>query len=361
MEFSAIFPIRERCLYLDHASLAPLPEPVVVAVTTALHQHQQEGFWDLRELNQVDQKVRMLLAQILGCEASDVSLFPDSATALAALLAGLELPPGTRFFLAPEEPDDARPLASLLQRLGWSPTLLAPARWEHLHHVLATSTPEGTVVYLPWVDAAGWVGDMEMVTRELKARGCIVVLDGTQAVPCRPESFPELAVEALIVPSHTWLLGPRGAAALITTPELRERWRPLFSPSRKPSAGELRDAACFESQGVSPLVLAGWATSLELILSTGLTVVRNRIFAHQRTLTSQLLELTWEVASPGASHPVAGIVLARHPFFPAEEVQRRLHARHVRVGVLDSFVRFAPHFYTTLAELNALQKILSTL
>lgn len=361
MEFSAVFPIRERCLYLDHASLAPLPEPVVVAATTALHQHQQESFWDLRELNQVDQKVRFLVAHTVGCEPSDVSLFPDSATALTALLVGLDLPPGTRFLLASEEPEETHPLASLLQRLGWSPTVLAPARWEHLHRLLETNTPEGAVVYLPWVDAAGWVGDLETVAKKLTARGCIVVLDATQAVPCRPESFPELEVAALLVPSHTWLLGPRGAAALITTPELRNRWRPLFSPSRKPSTEHLRDAACFESQGVSPLVLAGWAASLELLVATGLGVVRSRIFAHQRTLTSQLLELGWNVASPGASHPVAGIVLAQHPFFPAEEVQRRLHARHVRVGTLGSWLRFSPHFYTTLAELDALQKILSSL
>lgn len=361
MEFSAIFPIRERCLYLDHAALAPLPKPVAAAVSTALQRYQQEGFWDLRELNQVDQKVRILLAQILGCQPSDVSLFPDTAIALTALLAGLQLPPGTQVLLAAEEPDDARPLTSLIARLGGSPALLAPARWDHLQHILGSSTPERALVYLPWVDAAGWVGDLETVAKKLKARGCVVVLDGTQAVPCRPESFPELEVEALIVPSHTWLLGPPGAAALITTPELRERWRPLFSSSRKPSVGELRDAACYESQGVSPLLLAGWAASLELLSAAGLAVVRSRIFAHQRTLTSQLLELGWNVTSPGASHAVAGIVLAQHPFFPAEEVQRRLQARHVRVGVLESWVRFSPHFYTTLAELNALQKILSSL
>ncbi len=361
MEFSEVFPIRERCLYLDHASLAPVPEPVAVAVSTALHQHQDEGFWDLRELSQVDQKVRMLLAQVVGCQPSDVSLFPDSATALTALLAGLQLPPGTRFVLTSEEPEDTRPLASLLQRLGWSPSFLTPARWQRLHRILETHTPEGAVVYLPWVDAAGWVGDLETAGKRLAARGCIVVLDGTQAVPCRPESFPELEVAALLVPSHTWLLGPRGVTALITTPELRAHWQPFFASWRRSSAGGLRDAACFEGQGVSPLVLAGWAASLELLLAAGLGVVRNRIFAHQRTLTSHLLELGWSVASPGASHPVAGIVLAQHPFLPAEEVQRRLQARHVRVGVLGGWVRLAPHFYTTLAEVNALQRILSSL
>lgn len=361
MEFSAIFPIRERCLYLDHATLAPLPQPAVAAVGEALRLYQQEGFWQSRELHQLDQKVRMLVSQITGCQPSDVSLFPDAATALVALFAGLDLPTGTEFFLAVEDPDEARSLVFLLQRLGRPATLRAPARWAELAHILEARAPETAVVYLPWVDAAGWVGDFPAAAKELKARGCLVVLDGSQAVPCRPESFPELEVEALLLPSYTWLLGPRGACALITTPELRERWHPVFSPWRKPLAEGASDAACFEGQGVSPLVLAGWATSLELILAEGLVAVRNRIFAHQRTMTSFLLQLGWNVASPGASQPVAGIVLAQHPFFPAEEVQRRLQARHVRVGTLGSWVRFSPHFYTTLAELDALQKILSSL
>lgn len=361
MEFSAVFPIRERCLYLDHAALAPLPQPVVAAVGEALTLYQREGFWDARELNQLDQKVRMLVSQIVGCEPSDVSLFPDAATALAALFAGLDLPAGTEFFLAAEDPDEVRTLAFFLKRVGHPATLLEPARWLKLAPKLEAIAPERAVVYLPWVDAAGWVGDLPTLTKELKARGCLVVVDGSQAVPCRPESFPDLEVEAILLPSHTWLLGPRGACALVTTPELRERWHPVFSPWRKPLAEGASDAACFEGQGVSPLVLAGWAASLQLILAEGLVAVRNRIFAHQRTITSFLLQLGWNVASPGASQPVAGIVVAQHPFFPAEEAQRRLQARHVRVGTLGSWVRFSPHFYTTLAELDALQKILSSL
>lgn len=361
MALSAVFPIRERCLYLDHATVAPLPQPVVAAVAAALAQHQEEGFWAARELNQVDHKVRTLLAQVVGCEPGDVSLYPDFLTALTALLVGLEVAPGAQVFLTVDDPDSARPLASFLGRLGRSTAVAEQARWEQLAPRPELQTLAGAVVCLPWVDAAGWVGELERWGAELKSRGCTVVLDGTHAVPCRPESFPEVGADALLVPSHTWLLGPRGACALVTTPELRERWQPLFSSARKPSVEGGSDAACFESQGVSPVILAGWAAGLELLLEEGLTTVRNRIFAHQRTLTSHLLELGWTVGSPGAAHPVAGIVLGQHPFFPAEEVQRRLQAKHVRVGTVDSWVRFSPHFYTTLAELNALQKILGSL
>lgn len=361
MEFSAVFPIREQCLYLDHAALAPLPQPVVLAMEAALNQHQRDGFWAARELNQVDHKVRTLLAQVVGCEPNDVSLYPDSSTALFALLAGLDVPKGTRVWLATDDPDGVQPLARFLERMGRPPSLVVSARWEHLPRVLAAERPQGALICLPWVDDAGWVGELDRWMPELKEASCTVILDASHAVPCRPERFAELGADALLLPSHLWLLGPRGAAAAITTPELRKRWHPLLPSARKPLMDGDRDAACFEGHGVSPVLLAGWAAGLELLLGEGLPTIRNRIFAHQRTLTSYLLELGWALGSPGAAHPVAGIVLARHPFFPAEEVQRRLQARHVRVGTFGGWVRFSPHFYTTLAELSALQKILASL
>ncbi|MCX7894454.1 MAG: aminotransferase class V-fold PLP-dependent enzyme [Thermoanaerobaculum sp.] len=360
MELSSVFPIREECLYLDHATLAPLPQPTVAAMSELLALYQREGFWQLRQVTFLDQKVRSLLSLLVGCQPFDVSLFPSFAVALTALLAGLQLPPGSHILLALEQAEEARPLAGLLDRLGHRAQVVEEALWDRLPRALEELPPGPGVVVLPWVDALGWAATPELWADRAWRRERILVLDSRQAVPCRPESFAELDVDALLLVSHTWLLGPPGAAALITTHELRQRWQPLL-PSFRRSKGEMGDdAACFEGPPPAPVVLAGLAASLE-ILSQDLTTVRQRILNHQRTLTAQLVELGWSVDSPGAAHPVAGIVAARHRFFPPQEVQRRLQQRHVWVGVLGPWVRFSPHFYTTGAELHALPKLLARL
>lgn len=358
MEFSHFFPLREHWLYLDHASQAPLPRPVTEAMNEVITAQRERAFWQSRELEQLDQKVRALLAQVLGCQLTDIGIFPDRYVALFSLFAGLPLQTGGQVLLAGEEPEDLKPLANFLAVVGYRVHLLAPLRFSHFSDSLLSQLENVDLALLPWVDETGWVLEFQEIP---KGEGQILILDATQALPCRPETFPEMDVDALVMPSHTWFLGPRGVAAVVSSEGLRRRLRAVLPPHRKATPVGLTDAACFEGQALPPEALAGFAASLEFLLSLGLVEVRKRIWAHQRTLTTHLLELGWTVSSPGAAHSVAGIVVARHPFFPAQEVQARLAQRRVRVGVLGEWVRFSPHFYTTIAEMEALRQILAKL
>lgn len=238
---------------------------------------------------------------------------------------------------------------------------MAPARYAHLGKYLFSQLREVDLALLPWVDETGWVLELEGLAKVLGNKRPTLILDATQALPCRPETFSEIDVDAVLIPSHTWFLGPRGLAALVSNEGLRRRLKPVLPPHRKATPVGLIDAACFEGQVLPLAVLAGFAASLEFLLSLGLGKIRKRIWAHQRTLTTHLLDLGWAVGSPGAAHSVAGIVVAQHPFFPAHEVQARLAQRRVRVGTLGEWVRFSPHFYTTVAEIEALRQILAKL
>ncbi|MGQ9496405.1 MAG: aminotransferase class V-fold PLP-dependent enzyme [Thermoanaerobaculaceae bacterium] len=361
MDLSQLLPLREHWLYLDHASQAPLPRPTTEAMQQVIAAQRESAFWQSRELEQLDQRVRALLAQALGCQVTEIGLFPDRYVALLSLFAGLSPQSPGQVLLAGEEPEDLEPLAKLLADFGHRVRLLAPVRFSQLAGALFSQLAEVDVALLPWVDETGWVLELDGLAKALGNQRPTLFLDATQALPCRPETFSEIDADAVLLPSHTWFLGPRGLAAVVSREELRRKLRPILPPHRKATPVGLSDAACFEGQALPPAVLAGFAASLELFLSLGLGEVRKRIWAHQRTLTTHLLELGWAVGSPGAAHSVAGIVVAQHPFFPAQEVQARLAQRRVRVGVLGEWVRFSPHFYTTIAEIEALRQILAKL
>jgi len=361
MEFSALFPMREHNLYLDHARQAPLPKPCTDAMDAALATLREGPFWQSRELLLLDHKARALLAQVVGCQPTAVSLFHHAVEAFLTLTAGLPTPHGAKAMVLAEDPESASRLARFLQRLGYDVESLAPVRWRFHEALLTNNQSRFHLIFAPWADELGWVVDPAALRTALIPEEGFLVLDATHAVPCRPETFNELSADALVVPSHTWLLGPSGVAALVSGEKLRGCWLPTHPSNRRPQLEEVADGACFDGPDLAVPALAGLTASLELLLNQDLGKVRNRILAHQRTLTRTLLELGWDVLSPGAAHEVVGIVAARHPFFPAEEVQRRLEERHVRVGVLGETVRFSPHFYTTLAELEALRQLLSKL
>jgi selenocysteine lyase/cysteine desulfurase len=174
-----------------------------------------------------------------------------------------------------------------------------------------------------------------------------------------------------VADGHKWLLGPEGAGLLVTRPELRSRLRPVMAGWTNTVREEnsmllerfqpYEDGRRFEPGTLPTVLLAGLAAALELLLEAGLPAIHERVSLHSRTITHALLQLGWEVVSPGSGHPVAGIVAGRHPFLPPEEVARRLHARQIEVSAREGVVRFSPHFYTTQGELEALRVILGKL
>jgi selenocysteine lyase/cysteine desulfurase len=192
-----------------------------------------------------------------------------------------------------------------------------------------------------------------------------------QGLGVLPDSMADLGVDAMVAGGHAWLLGPEGAGLLVTRPELRRTLTPvlagwantlredgsLFLDQVRP----LEDGRRFEPGSLPTVLLAGLAAALELLLEAGLPAIHERVTNHARTITTILLQQGWEVLSPGSGHPIAGIVAARHPFLPAEEVARRLHHRQIEVAVRQGLVRFSPHFYAPAGELDALRVILAKL
>jgi cysteine desulfurase/selenocysteine lyase len=229
--------------------------------------------------------------------------------------------------------------------------------------------PPVRLLALSWVAFhSGWVAPVEEVARAAHAQGIVVALDGIQGLGVLPDTLPVLGVDALVADGHKWLLGPEGIGLLVTTPELRARLRPVIAGwrnvRREGSSFFLRelefltDGRRFEPGAMPTILVAGLAAALDLVMDAGIGEIHARVVHHNRTLTQSLLQAGWHVVSPGSGQPVGGIVAARHPFLPAEEVRRRLLERSIVVSAREGWVRFSPHFYHTAGELEALKVIL---
>ncbi|OYW00895.1 MAG: hypothetical protein B7Z61_12960, partial [Acidobacteria bacterium 37-71-11] len=185
------------------------------------------------------------------------------------------------------------------------------------------------------------------------------------------DRFDDLGVDALVADGHKWLLGPEGLGVMVTRPTLRAALTPVLAgwlnvrrPERQLFLQELefhQDGRRFEPGATPTVLVAGLAAALDLLLDVGIDEVHARVTSHARMITQLLLKSGWRVGSPGSAHPIAGIVAARHPFLPADEIARRLRERQIEVTARQGWVRFSPHFYTTAGELDALGVILGKL
>jgi selenocysteine lyase/cysteine desulfurase len=177
-----------------------------------------------------------------------------------------------------------------------------------------------------------------------------------------------LGIDAVVADGHKWLLGPEGAGLMATTPRLRARLHPVLVGWRNVAmtsgdlflrkADPLPDGRRFEPGATNEVGIAGLAAALDLISSVGREEIQNRVETLCRLLTRILLAHGWDVYSPGAGHPIAGIVAARHPSVPPRETARRLRERRVVCSVRQGYLRLSPHFYITKGELEAFDRIL---
>ena len=368
-----LFPVREHCLYLNHAAVAPLPRPVAEAMRDRIADAEHHGVRNWTAWEQTELSVRSLTADLTGCSASDVSIVRSTSEGLSFVAQGLSLRKGDVVLVGEEEfAANVSPYLALERRGVVVRRFQTPGGRILQEAVLPLLSPPVRLLALSWVSFhTGWVAPVRELAEAARERGVLTVLDAIQGLGALATDFPYLSVDALVADGHKWLLGPEGVGVLITRPGLRQTLEPVVAGwrnvRRKRSSMFLEhldyheDGRKFEPGSPPSVLLPGLAAALELLLEVGPAEIEERVTTLARTLTQYLVQDGWQVASPGSSHPIAGIVAARHPFLPAEEVAERLRGRQVEVSAREGRVRFSPHFYTTTGELDALRAILRKL
>ena len=97
------FPIRESCLYLDHAAVCPLPFPVADAMRQRITGQEQTGYASFEEWRNATLACRHLGAQIIGCDAEDVTIVTSTSAGLSTVAEGLDWSPGDEVLVGDEE------------------------------------------------------------------------------------------------------------------------------------------------------------------------------------------------------------------------------------------------------------------
>ncbi|OYW01258.1 MAG: hypothetical protein B7Z61_12650, partial [Acidobacteria bacterium 37-71-11] len=250
------FPVRQHCLYLNHAAVAPLPLRVAEAMRVRIAEQET--------------------AVLVGEEEFAANVAP---------------------YLA-------------LQRRGVAvrrfPT---PAGRVTLETVLPLLKPPVKVLALSWVAFhTGWVAPAAELASAAHERGVLVVLDAIQGLGVLPDRFDDLGVDALVADGHKWLLGPEGLGLMVTRPTLRAALTPVLAgwlnvrrPDRQLFLQELefhQDGRRFEPGATPTVLVAGLAAALDLLLDVGLDEVHARVTRHARMSTQLLLKSGWRVGSP---------------------------------------------------------------
>ena len=363
------FPVREQCLYLDHAAVCPLPRSVAEAMRRRIADQELAGH--LRDKLWVDSDLacRHIGAELVGCRPDDISIIKSTSEGLSYIAEGLTWQDGDEILVGSQEF-----AANVAPWLNLSENGVHVIRFPQHHGevdlqaVRDRISPRTRLLAVSWVSFfSGWVAPLAELAQLCRDHGVWFVVDAIQGLGVLPMCMESLGLDAVIADSHKWLLGPEGVGIMATSEALRHSMRPVLAGwrniRRQPGSMFLdqlefhRDGRRFEAGARNVAGQAGLAAALDLLTTVGQDVIQQRVEQLNRSLTRLLVRRRWRVRSPGSGHQVAGIVAGRPPSGDADSARKALGDRHVVCSSRQGFVRFSPHFYVTSNELAALERI----
>jgi selenocysteine lyase/cysteine desulfurase len=359
------FPWTAATIYLNNASVGPIPERTRLALEAFNAKRTAPHLLPDRDLFPMLDAARQAAARLIGAEPGEIALMPSTSAGLNVAARALPLTRGDVVLLSDREfPANVYPWLAL-RRQGID-VELAPVTPEGFpdedYLVERLADPRVRALTVSFVQFSnGWKADLARLGSACRANGAWLVVDAIQGLGASPLDVRSLPVDLLACGGQKWLLSPWGSGFLYVRRELATRLEPmavgwLAIEGTDDFANLLRygdrlraDAKRFELPNAFHDSL-GLAVSVGLLLELGV----DAIDAYTRSLGEPLIAWARKhgvpVISPADGEHRSAIVCLAPP--EPQETHRRLRHAGILCALREGALRFAPHCYNTLEEVE---------
>jgi cysteine desulfurase/selenocysteine lyase len=369
------YPDPRQGIFLNSASWGILPRSAAEEVADlTLRRNRTHGFEE-SELGAIQRRCRSAVAALLGGQASEIALSPNTSygigLAAALLRAG---PPGRIIVSEGEFPANVLPFKAL-EKHGFVVDVIpcTGAGWPDEERMIASLDGPGVVALtVSSVQfATGYAGDLRKLGEACRARGILFVIDAIQGVGAYPFSPNEVFADLVAVGGQKWLCAPWGSGFTWMRKEVQERFDPPMVSWLATSGGadfsdmlhygmEWREnARKFELATLGIQDYLGLARSVEVLLEVGVDNIRRHIHAlHEPVLDWIDSRADARCVTPRDPERRAGILAFE--LSDVDGAAEALRAQRVVFSVREGLIRLAPHFHNTVEEMETVVRILDS-
>jgi cysteine desulfurase / selenocysteine lyase len=365
------FPWADQTVYLNHASIGPLPERTRLALDGFNRRRAMPFQLPDRDLFATLAESRRLIATLLSVTVEEIALTVNTGFGLGVVARALPLRRGDVVLLSDREfPANVYPWLRL-RETGVDVELVPTSAegWPDAARLLERlEDPRVRVLAVSLVQFSnGYRADLAALSAATRRTGAYLVVDGIQGVGQVPLDLGRTEVDVLACGGQKWLLSPWGSGFVYVRRGLIGQLDPPVTGwmafegtddfTRLTTYGDrLRaDARRFELITLPYQDFAGFNASLGLVLELGI----RRIQAHLQRLHEPVL--AWaersgaRIVSPRGEQGSGIVCLA-----PADvgDAFRRLKAARIICSLREGAIRLSPHGYNTVAEMERVVQVL---
>jgi cysteine desulfurase/selenocysteine lyase len=360
-EARELFPALKEYVWLTHAGGSPFSTRMREAVEDAIARpYEGETPFGWAERYYEDREALLaVLGRMLNTSAENIVPTRGTAQGLS-FLRGLDWKPGDNIVTAKGEfPTNLYPWLSLEPR-GVEVRLVEPVDGrvtpEAVFDLMDDSTRAVSLSLVQFWN--GYRIDAARIGAECRSRGIAFALDAAQAAGAVRIDVDAMQVDLVSSCAIKWLQGPTGIGFCYVHPSLASRLDPpsvglgsmashdYFEPVVEFAPGARR----FQESAASFLDVAALRASVELLVEIGFDVIEERVL----DLSDHLMRALDDIVEPAprTREESSGIVSFRPASEAPAAVQARLAEKKILVHERGDFVRFSPHYYNTVEELD---------
>jgi cysteine desulfurase / selenocysteine lyase len=365
------FPWAGETIYLNHASVGPLPERTRVALEAFNRKRAAPHQLPDRDLMTTLSDSRRLAAELVGAAAEEIALSINTGFGLSLAARALPLQAGDIVLASDREfPANVYPWMMLKDQgvtLELAPT--TPEGWPDECYLLQrVQDPRVRVLAVSLVQFSnGYTVDLARLSAATRASGTYLVVDAIQGLGQVPVDLRKTTVDILACGAQKWLLSPWGSGFVYVRRELIPELRPAvtgwmafegtddFTRLTQYNDTLRADARRFELITLPYQDFAGMNESLKLLLDLDVS----RIQHHLRRLHQPVLEWAGRAGAPvvSPSGERASGILCVAPRDVGSSFRALKQARII-CSLREGAIRLSPHAYTTYDEMERVVEIL---
>ena len=280
-------------VYLQTGSMGPTPRPVMERTVAAWKELElNPTFYGYGAHEHAMDDVRASAAKFLGGKTEEIVLTRCTSDGMNSVANGLTWKPGDRVLTTDQEhPGGRRCWDHVARRFGVALDVVPIPPGENDAQAIVDRfakriTPRTRVLSFSHVlSSTGLRMPVAELSALARARDCLAVVDGAQAVGGVPVDLAALGCHVYATSGHKWLLGPKGTGLLYLSEEVGKRV--------DIASLEAGRAAYTDATGVTsiPSVL-GLGAAIEYVSTIGM----DRIEAHNGALRDRLFAALRDVA-----------------------------------------------------------------
>ena len=207
----------------------------------------------------------------------------------------------------------------------------------------------------------GYTYDLEKLSELAHKKGAILVVDATQSAGTIPIDVKKSRIDVLVAGSYKWLCGPFGSAFMYIRHNLAKRLNPGLVGFRSHKnmwdldAARLRyndNTSKFEFSTLAFGCILGLAESLHYLNGIGIENIYRYNFFLTDCLIDGLKKADAQIISSDRSKYRSPIITAKFKNKDSESMINDLRYAKIFVSQRKEWVRFSPHFYNTLDDIE---------